>query len=183
MNNKVIYILIFFLGALVAATGTKIYFDKKPNEELVKLEEKKRPKKRSFFDSFFGGGFDDDVFDQMDQMAEQMMEQMGQGMAPTQMSDGELTRYEDDRYVYLEFKLGEIDKNTLNLEIKDGNVTIKGQTKIENTTKNQFGSSTSISISSFHKSFPVPQGVKEEEVVIENKDGAIILKFPKKARI
>ncbi|RLA63618.1 MAG: hypothetical protein DRQ88_00180 [Epsilonproteobacteria bacterium] len=187
MKNKLIYILIFLLGALVAATGTKIYFDKKPKEEIVKLEDRKKPKTRSFFGGLFGGDdfFDEEVFKQMDQMTEEMMKQMGQGMNSRQVgiSNGELNRWEDENFIYLEFKLGEIDKNSLNLQIKDGNVTIKGQTKIENTTQNKFGSSTSISISSFHKSFPVPEEIQEEDVVIEHKDGALILKFPKKAKI
>jgi len=187
MKNKLVYILIFLLGALVAATGTKIYFDKKPKEELATLKEDKKPKRRSFFDSFFGGGddfFGEEMFDQMDQMAEEMMKQMGPGMGgPTALGNGQLRRYEDESFVYLEFKLGHIDKNSLNLQIKDGNVTVKGQTKIENTTQNQFGSSTSISISSFHKTFPVPEDVKEEEVEVDHKEGALILKFPKKAKI
>jgi HSP20 family protein len=186
MKNKLVYVLIFLLGALMAATGTKIYFDKQPKEELTKLEDRKKTKRKGFFQSFFDNDdfFGEEVFDQMDKMTEEMMKQMGKGMHPqVGMDDAEIDRWEDAGFVYLRFKLGEIDKNSLNLQIKDGNVTIKGQTKIENTTQNQFGSSTSISISSFHKTFPVPDGVKEEEVQIEHKEGALILKFPKAAKI
>jgi len=186
MKNKLIYILIFLLGALMAATGTKIYFDKKPREENTKLEDQKQPRKKSFFSSLFGNEdfFSEEMFEQMDDMAEKMFEQMGKGMGPRMgVSDGVLDQWEDERYIYLRFKLGQIDKNSLNLQIKDGTVTVTGQTKIEKTTKNQFGSSTSISISSFHKSFPVPEGVREEEVEIEHVEGALVLKFPKAAKI
>ena len=120
------------------------------------------------------------MFDQMDKMTEEMMKQMQPQMGG---SVAEVDSWEDDQFIYLKFKLGQINKNSLNLQIKDGLVTVKGQTKIENTTQNQFGSSTSISISSFNKTFPVPEGVKEEEVQIDHQDGALILKFPKAAKI
>ena len=182
MKNKLIYILIFLLGALMAATGTKIYFDKKPQEDLTKIQDAKRPKRKSFFGSLFYSYdlFGNGIFDQMDKMTEEMMKQMQPQMGG---SVAEVDSWEDDQFIYLKFKLGQINKNSLKGQSIDGLVTVKGQTKIENTTQNQFGSSTSISISSFNKTFPVPEGVKEEEVQIEHQDGALILKFPKAAKI
>jgi HSP20 family protein len=174
MKNKVIYVLIFLLGGIVFATGTKLYLDAK-NRPAEVVQAQPSPKKKSFFGRFF----DDDFFGEevLDQMAKSM-----EGM--DNLADvGRLETSENDQYVIYEIFLDLIDKNSLKIDIKDGQITLSGQTRIEKENQGSFGVSKSISVSSFTKSFPAPQGVKTEEVQIDHKEKSIVLKFPKTPRI
>ena len=96
---------------------------------------------------------------------------------------GRLETSENDQFIIYEILLDQVDKNSLKIDIKDGQINLSGQAKIEKENKGQFGISKSISISSFNRSFPIPQGVKAEEVQIENNEKSVILKFPKVPKI
>ncbi len=174
MKNKLIYVLIFLLGGIVFATGTKLYLDAK-NRPTEVVQAHEAPKRKSFFERFF----DEDFFGEevLDQMAKNMegMETLGQV--------GRLETSENDQYVIYEIFLDLIDKNSLKIDIKDGQITLSGQARIEKENKGDFGVSKSISVSSFTRSFPAPQGVKTEDVQIEHKEKSIVLKFPKTPRI
>ena len=173
MKNKFIYVLIFLLGGIVFATGTKLYLDAK-NRPTEVVQAQPSPKKKSFFEKFFDEDFGEEVFEQMAQnMAG--MENLGQV--------GRLETSENDQYVIYEIFLDLIDKNSLKIDIKDGQITLSGQARIEKENQGNFGVSKSISVSSFTRSFPAPQGVKTEEVQIDHKEKSIVLKFPKTPRI
>lgn len=179
MKNKFIYIAIFLLGGIVFATGTKLYLDSKNHPAEVVVQEAPKPKKKSFFQRFFDDDFfNDEVFDKMaDQMAKGM-----EGIANVGQV-GRLETSENDQFIIYEIFLDQVDKNSLKIDIKDGQITLSGQAKIEKENQGQFGTTKSISISSFTRSFPAPQGVKAEEVQIENKENSIVLKFPKIPKI
>ncbi|MFI5390836.1 MAG: Hsp20/alpha crystallin family protein [Bacteriovoracales bacterium] len=166
--------LIFLLGGIVFATGTKLYLDAK-NRPAEVVQAQPIPKKRSFFGRFF----DDDFF------GEEVLDQMAKGMEGMD-NLGEVAKLEtseNDQYVIYEIFLDLIDKNSLKIDIKDGQITLSGQERIEKENKGDYGVSKSISVSSFTRSFPAPQGVKAEEVQIEHKEKSIILKFPKTPKI
>ena len=173
MKNKFIYVLIFLLGGIVFATGTKLYLDAK-NRPTEVVQAQQSPKRKSFFERFFDEDFGEEVFEQM---AKNMagMEDLGQV--------GRLETSENDQYVIYEIFLDLIDKNSLKIDIKDGQITLSGQARIEKENQGNFGVSKSISVSSFTRSFPAPQGVKTEEVQIDHKEKSIVLKFPKTPRI
>lgn len=179
MKNKLIYVAIFLLGGIVFATGTKLYLDSRSRPTEVVIQETAKPKKKSFFERFFDEDFfNDEVFDKMaDQMAKGMEGMVNVGQV------GRLETTENDQYVIYEIFLDQVDKNSLKIDIKEGQVTLSGQARIEKENQGQFGTSKSISISSFTRSFPAPQGVKTEDVQIENKENSIVLKFPKVPRI
>jgi HSP20 family molecular chaperone IbpA len=179
MKNKLIYILIFLLGGIVFATGTKLYLDSKNRAAEAVVENKSPPKKKSFFERFFG----DDVFS--DEVFDKMAEQMAQGMqgVSTFGEVGRLETSENDQFIIYEIFLDQVDKNSMKIDIKEGQITLSGQTKIEKENQGQFGTSKSISISSFTRSFPAPRDVKTEEVQIENKENSVVLKFPKIPKI
>ncbi len=178
MKNKLIYVAIFLLGGIVFATGTKLFLDSK--KQPVELSHADSGiKKKSFFERFFEDGFFSD--EGLDQMAEQMAQSM-QGMA-SMGQVGRLETSQTDQFVIYEIFLDQVDKNSLKIDIKDGQINISGQAKIEKENKGQFGVTKSVSISSFSRSFPAPQGVKIEDVQMENKENSIILKFPKVPKI
>jgi HSP20 family molecular chaperone IbpA len=176
MKNKLIYLVIFLLGGIVFATGTKLYLDSKNRPAEVVVQESPKPKKKSFFERFF----DEDFFN--DEVFEKMADQMAMGMVDVGQV-GRLETSENDQYVIYEIFLDQVDKNSLKIDIKEGQITLSGQSRFEKENQGQFGTSKSVSISSFTRSFPAPQGVKTEEVQIENKENSIILKFPKVPRI
>lgn len=174
MKNKLIYVLIFFLGGIVFATGTKLYIDSKTTP-VQAVSPNVMPKRKSFFERFF----EDDFFadDTFSQMAEHMAKSVtGSGIIRIESS-------QNDQYVFIQVFLDQVDKNSLKIDIKDGQITLSGQVKLEKEEKGDFGFSKSISVSSFSRSFPAPSGVKTEEVQIENKDKSVILKFPKSPKI
>jgi HSP20 family protein len=173
MKNKIIYILIFVIGGLVFATGTKLYLSSQKQQEQVALGAPKH--KKSFFERFFDDGFFND--EGMDKMIHSFQDLSGR------MDVGRLEVLEDDRYITYKINIDQVDKNSLKVDIKDGQVTLRGESKVESENKGSFGSSKRLSISSFTRSFPIPRGVKPEEVKIENAQDGLLLKFPKTSKI
>ena len=102
MKNKLIYVLIFLLGGIVFATGTKLYLDAK-NHPTEVVQAQPIPKRKSFFERFFDDDFfGDEIFDQMAKSMEGM-DNLGQV--------GRLETSENDQYVIYEIFLDLIDKN------------------------------------------------------------------------
>ncbi len=95
-------------------------------------------------------------------------------------SDGiKVEEHEDDDFKYVEVLADGIDKNSININITDGMISISGE--IRKTEDNQSSGSRSMSsyVSSFNRSFNIPHGVSEENVKIDTNDNKIIIKFPK----
>lgn len=145
-----------------------------------------------------------DPFTQMDKIHDQMQKRMnkafGNSMLGTGMLGGNLfnnsffdnssfggltsdglkvEEYEDDEFKYVEVIADGIDKNSININISDGMISISGE--IRKTDDNQSANSRSMSsfISSFNRSFNIPHGVSEENVKIDTKENKIVIKFPK----
>jgi HSP20 family molecular chaperone IbpA len=94
-------------------------------------------------------------------------------------SDGVITSTEDAKSTIYKIDLSKIDPNSLKIDIKQGQLRITGQSKIEKREETAYGSSSSISISSFDRSYPIPKGVKEGQVKVEQKDKLIEIIVPK----
>lgn len=135
---------------------------------------------------------DPDPFQQMERMQEQMRKRMEQMLKQSAGSanlfnhqtfdDGlVIENKEDDQYKYLILDVTDIDKETLSIDIKNGSVAVSGQ--VRKSIKNQQGGMTSSStfISTFSRQFPVPAGVDESAVKVEQKDKNIVISFPKES--
>ena len=91
-----------------------------------------------------------------------------------------IKRKEDDKNIYFELDLRNVDEESLEVNIQDGQISISGQTVIKTEDQSQSGYSSSSMVSSFSKSFPVPNGVKEDQVSINKvDDNTLRIKFPK----
>lgn len=88
---------------------------------------------------------------------------------------GDIKQREDQHFVYYDIDLKGQNPNQLKVEVKDGEVTISGQTE---NKENHQGESSYFS-SSFHRAFPLPDGVNGQAFKMERQDQKIILKFPK----
>ncbi len=135
-----------------------------------------------------------DPFSQMDKIHDRMLKQMDQAFGGGRLfsnsffdssnlgdmkSDGiKVEEHEDDDFKYIEVIADGIDKDSLNIKISNGIISISGE--IRNMDNNQGYGRRSMSsfVSSFHQSFNVPSGVNEQKVKIDTKDNKIIIKFP-----
>lgn len=130
----------------------------------------------------------DDTFAQIDRMRDQMRKQMDQMMGSafsgasvfdhaTGLDGGvEISQGEDDQYKYVKIFGEGVDKDSLDIQIKDGMISISG--RVEKKTGDGQGFS-STSISSFSQRFNTPSGVIEDDVDFDSKDDSVILKFKK----
>jgi HSP20 family molecular chaperone IbpA len=67
----------------------------------------------------------------------------------------------------------------LDIEIKNGQITFKGESRIEDITESAFGTSRSVRVQRFNRSFAIPSDVDADKAQFENEDGKILVTFPK----
>lgn len=87
---------------------------------------------------------------------------------------------EDTKNIIIEIETKDIDKKSLNIIIKDGQIKISGKTIIEKRKQGSGTQSISRSESHFQKSFPIPQNVKQDEAKVTTRENKVIITFPKK---
>lgn len=144
-----------------------------PFSQMDKIHDQMRKRMDKVFEnsmlggSAFGGSFFDRSFFDSDLFGN------------VAFDDVKIEEHEDDRYKYIEILADGIDKNSLNITIEDGMVSISGE--ISKTDDNQSQNSRSVSsyVSKFSKSFSIPYGVDEDKVKIDAKDNKVVIKFPK----
>lgn len=141
---------------------------------------------------------DRDAFTQMDKIHQQMKKKMDQAFGKSMfggslfddhffgnpikgMSSGglQVEKREDDHYKYIEVIANGIDKNSININIADGMISIAGEIRKKNNQLGGSGQSVSSYISSFNQSFNIPQGVNPDKAEIDALDDKIVIKFPK----
>ncbi len=98
---------------------------------------------------------------------------LGLGMDSATEAPGAVKQREDDQYVYLDVSIKGLDGHSLNVEVVDGQVNLKGQIHNEN---NHGG----VLVESFNRSFPAPENTDTKKVEIDNSPETLTLKFPKK---
>ncbi|MBC99243.1 MAG: hypothetical protein CME63_15985 [Halobacteriovoraceae bacterium] len=103
---------------------------------------------------------------------------IGAGFEKSALRPGiQVTHGEDDEYKFIKISGEGVDKETLDIKVKEGMVSISGQVKkISGDGKG----SQSTYISRFSQSFNIPSGVSEQDLEVENEDDSLILKFKKK---
>ena len=153
----------------------------------VEKDEKILRPKNNFGDSFGGSNTFGNPFEQMRNLMDRFFKQgfdksffrdrMG-GMKAFSFGSGEglkIDHSENKQYKLVTIKAAGLKKDSMNIKIKGGIVSISGEIRRTHTE----GGGQSIFINSFSESFGVPQGVDAAKVEFENIDNKIILKFPK----
>lgn len=199
-TSKAFSILSAFVVGGISTYFTTDYIRLKNNENISRVgasTETSRPKVSQ--NQILKQDDSNDPFAQMDKIHDQMQKRMnkvfGSGMLGGSLfdnsffdnnsfggmtSDGlKVEEHEDDEFKYVEVIADGIDKNSININISDGMISISGE--IRKTDDNQSVNSRSMSsfISSFNRSFNIPFGVSEENVKIDTKENKIVIKFPK----
>ena len=82
---------------------------------------------------------------------------------------------EDNDFVYYEIRTGDALPKKLEVDVKDGQVTIRGEIE----KKDEKSDSASHYSSTFMRSFPAPENVEAEKFHIEQDPQRIVIKFPK----
>lgn len=95
-----------------------------------------------------------------------------------QMNDGDFEWIEtpDERILIARI---ELSGAPLDIEIKDGHISFKGEARIEEVNEGPHGVSKSVSVQRINRSFPIPRDCDPDRAVFENEDGKIIVKFPR----
>ncbi len=86
---------------------------------------------------------------------------------------------EDDNFKYVEVIADEIDKDSIDIGINDGMISISGEIMRRDENQDQSSRSMSSYISKFSRILKVPYGVSEENMKIDTEDNKIVIKFPK----
>lgn len=84
---------------------------------------------------------------------------------------GDFKTHEDDHFVYYEYEMENVSKDSLNVRVENQMVVIEGS-----ATKQAFGAMIS---TSFHRAFPAPDNVDVDKVEMDYVDKKLVIKFPK----
>ena len=123
------------------------------------------------------GDEDNDPFKAMAKMEEEMLSQLQDdrsgGFAFSQ--DTDIQQREDNKFVYYTIQLKDINRESLKVNIENGQVNLTAN--IEKKSNSRNGSNTMVSI--FERSFPLPGNIDSDKLEISQEKEKIILKFPK----
>jgi HSP20 family protein len=88
--------------------------------------------------------------------------------------------YETKDAICVRAELPGVDKNAVNVEVKEGVLTLRGERKFEREVKEENYHRIERSYGTFHRSFTLPSSVDAEKVSARMKDGVLELDLPKK---
>ncbi len=93
-------------------------------------------------------------------------------------SASDISKWEDDRFVYYGVAMTGVDGTKIDTMVKDGYLTITGETK---SSKESDGDNRVRAMvqSSFRRMFPLPENVDAEKMEMLSEKGKLVLKFPK----
>ena len=94
--------------------------------------------------------------------------------------DTNIESKEDDKNYYFEIDLTNIDQNSLKMDIKDGYLYVTGEMKKETQEQSNMGVSSSMVISSFSKTVPIPSDANPKKAKIEQHDAVLPITLPKR---
>jgi HSP20 family molecular chaperone IbpA len=202
MKKNTSYIMTFFFGAFFGAFilfnfwQPNIKKNKKPNANLnIKRFDRsfnsKDISKRNSKTLDLGDRMNKDIDDlkvQMDKTFNnsgsifKLMEDSIQKAAIDTIGGGvgTITELYTKDSIILEMDVTNIDNSSMNIEVKNGEVSIKAEARIEESNKSKGSSSTSIMVSSFSRRLPVPEGTRASGLRLEYKDeNTLHMIFPK----
>ena len=88
------------------------------------------------------------------------------------------TREGDDAY-YVEVDLPGVEKKDISINANDNILTISGKRELEEERKEDSFYRIESSYGEFERSFTLPEGVDDEAIEAESKDGVLTIKIPK----
>jgi|GEM_PF-6640893 len=126
----------------------------------------------------------EDFHNQMNQMRNKMLQLFqNQGNPTVDLGDNltadlKIGQRKDDNNYYIDIGLSNVDKNTMNVEAKDGYLIIEGEMKQEEKGDHF----QSMVVSSFSRSFSMPSDANLKKLKIDQKDQTLVITIPKSKR-
>ncbi|MEX2303178.1 MAG: Hsp20/alpha crystallin family protein [Bryobacterales bacterium] len=90
--------------------------------------------------------------------------------------------FEDENRIVLKADLPDMDEKAVDIQVEDGMLTIKGERKFENETKDKNFHRVERRYGSFSRSFALPEGVDEEKISANYTKGVLEVTVPKTAK-
>jgi HSP20 family protein len=91
--------------------------------------------------------------------------------------------YETESEVVLSAEVPGVDEKDIEINIEDGNLTVKGERKFEKETKEENYHRIERSYGSFFRSFALPSYVDHEKIEAEYDNGLLRIRMPKKPEV
>jgi HSP20 family molecular chaperone IbpA len=199
LQNKLVMIMCSFLLGGLSTYFITDYIRMKSHLETKEVASTRNKTEPTQSLSFKGNKNKNDPFAQMDKMHDQMRKRMGKAFGGSLLggsmfdnnffnaddlgdmsSDGlRIEEHEDDDFKYVEIIADGIDKDSININISNGMISVSGEIKKTEDNQGQSGRSMSSFVSKFSRSFNIPYGVSEENVKIETEENKIVIKFSK----
>jgi len=122
----------------------------------------------------------EDPFMQMARMREQMDRSMRQAFAVTGAFNPRMDMKQTDKQYVITMDLPGMDKDKINIEIKDGMLTVSGERKSEtqNNKNNQYYRQE-LSFGSFMQAIPLPEDAKPDQIDAKYNNGVLTLTLPR----
>jgi HSP20 family molecular chaperone IbpA len=131
-------------------------------------------------DSILKSLMDDSNFEDMSSKMEKLMQSFGNDDFFQSGGDGDVVGeydwIETKTHQVLSLKVKQIKDRPLDIKIKAGKITLKGDVESQSMDKNQ----KKITRVHFEREFSIPSGVDESNPEFENKKGEFLIKFKKK---
>ena len=90
--------------------------------------------------------------------------------------------YEDDQSIVLSADLPDMDEKNLDIHVKDGHLTLKGERKFENEEKKDNYHRVERSYGAFQRTFALPDTIDDENIKANYDKGVLKVTLPKLAK-
>ena len=125
----------------------------------------------------------DEIFEEMERMQKRMRDHFKNFDRHDLVIDdsfgdtllGGVNQREDSDYVYLDVPIHDLDEATVDTNITNDHVTVSGTIE----KKYAGDSSQGVFRSSFSRTFPIPEGVNQNQMAVVPEKDKVTLKFPK----
>jgi HSP20 family molecular chaperone IbpA len=123
----------------------------------------------------------DEIFEEMERMQERMRDHFRHFDRHDLVIDDSfgnslfagVNQREDSDYVDLDVPVNVLDETTVDTNVTNDHVTISG------TVEKKYDGGAGLFRSSFSRTFPVPEGVNQNQMAVVPQKGKVTLKFPK----
>jgi len=88
--------------------------------------------------------------------------------------------YESENELVLNAEIPGIDEDNIEVKIEDNNLTLRGERKLEEETKEENYHRIERSYGSFYRSFSLPHYIDQENIKAEHDNGVLRIHMPKK---
>lgn len=183
MKNNLLPIT-FVIGLGLGGAGTYFYHQQKDHNVSTSIALQKDFDR--FYDNFFNKDYfsgKSSPFEQMEKMRKEMdklsFDEWYEGKFGGDLS--EIKQTEDSKNVYYRISLKGLDKNSLRVDVVNGQLNIFGEKNEVQAQEDPDRNAVSKSEfhQSFQRSFPVPENVDETKVKIKTEGDEVVVQFPK----